>query len=81
MRGEAFENGSKRFREFMNAMGSATSSPARNAMKKAKFDQDEYHLGMLDSPQQFVERVARKGIQRLQWEFDRSTLRVVGLQW
>lgn len=74
MRGEAFEKWKQEVSRIQERDGLGNVfSAARNAMKKAKFDQDEYpprHVGF--TPQQFgAERVARKGIQRLQWEFDR----------
>lgn len=46
---------------------------ARNTMANAGFDQDTYppkHVGF--TPQHYgMERVARKGLERLKWEFDR----------
>ncbi|MBD3676327.1 MAG: DUF1549 domain-containing protein [Planctomycetaceae bacterium] len=56
-----------------NGMQSGIFNAARNQMRNAGFREDEYPPKLVDfTPEQFgLERVARKGLQRLGWEFDR----------
>lgn len=74
------ENGipSKQWDDFVSKMkaegkGGGIFGAARNAMKKAGLSEDEYPPKLVGfTPQEFgMERVARKGMQRLSWEFDR----------
>ena len=72
------EEASKKWREIVSDKQSRDKTggvfnAARQAMDKAGFAEDDYpprHVGY--TPQQFgAERVARKGLQRLAWEFER----------
>ncbi|MCA8989426.1 MAG: PSD1 domain-containing protein, partial [Planctomycetaceae bacterium] len=56
-----------------NSPGEGVFNKARNEMKRQGLSEDEYPPKLVGfTPQQFgLERVSRKGVERLSWEFDR----------